>query len=463
MLKILLVNLSSVPKQDGKFVQQLQSMPMGILYLSAYIKKYTNYEVRMLDVGEETDWEPDIIGYSVVFSSSHEHFVEVSQDLKKQFPKALHIAGGNHATNAFEEVGRHVDHVFLGEGELSLVECLNNGFPSKYIKSELMDITEILQPDWELLDIDKYIHGKTRAMDTDKKTATIITSRGCPFKCTFCAGFTVHGRKLRQRSIDSVIAEVKELNERYGVNLFIIEDDLFLAPKSRGLELLKRFRELNIPDFELKLPSALAVKILDEELIDALIQAGARVINLAIESGSERIQESIKKRVPLQKAKRLVKYIREQEIDGEPILARCYFMLGFPGETKEDMQKTIEYAISIKADWCRFAAATPLIGSEMFDSFRPLLPENIYNATHFSIRMFDTPEISAKELTTIVRDMHNHVNYLNNPYFSESKFDKGLASLLEYSRKYPDKTAQVTFSCDDGELRYRVGTKDRND
>lgn len=454
-MKILLVNLPSVPKG----APQIKSMPMGILYLSAYIKEYTNYEVRMLDIGEETDWTPDIIGYSVVFSASHQHFVEAVAKLKKQFPNALHIAGGNHATNACEEVGRHVDHVFLGEGELSLVHCLNNGFPSKYIKSELMDITEILNPDWDLIDMETYITEKNRSMTDDKKSATIITSRGCPFKCTFCAGFTVHGRKLRQRSIDSVIAEVQELYNRYGVQLFIIEDDLFLAPKSRGLELLRRMRELDIPDFELRLPSALSVKVLGEELIDALIATGTKVFNIAIESGSKKTQEAIKKRVPLDKAKRLIKYIREQEVDGEPVLARCYFMLGFPGETMQDMKETIDYAIDIKCDWARFACATPLIGSEMYTQMIDYLPNNIWMGTHFSQRMFDTPGVPAKELSKLVQNAHGYVNYLHGPYLKEGRFDRAIAGLVEYSKSHQDKTIELLITVKNEKAGYKVRVK----
>jgi radical SAM superfamily enzyme YgiQ (UPF0313 family) len=446
-MKILLVNLPSVPYG----VKQIQSMPMGILYLSAYLKKYTNAEVRMLDIGEETDWEPDIIGYSVVFSSSHHHFVEMVEKLKKQFPNALHIAGGNHATNACEEVGRHVDHVFLGEGELTLVDAIKNGFRGKYIKSEPMDITELLNPDWDLIDMDKYTTGETRATGAEKKSATIITSRGCPYKCTFCAGHTVHGRKLRQRSIDNVIEEIKTLNGLYGVNLFIVEDDLFLAPKSRGLELLNRMKELNIQGFELRLPSALAVKVLDEELVDALIDAGTEIFNIAIESGCEKTQKSIKKNVPLGKAKRLVKYIRSK---GK--LARCYFILGFPGETREDMQETIRYAIDLKADWSRFASATPLIGSEMYEQFLPYLPNNIWNGTLFGQRFFDTPEAPADKLSKLVKDAQAFVNYIHAPYFAEARFDRAIAGLMVYSQTYPEKTVRFVVEIKNQEVTYKV-------
>lgn len=456
-MKLLFVNLPSVPTG----AQQITSMPMGILYLSAYVKKYTEYEVKMLDIHEpvDPDWIPDVVAYSVIFSSSHGHFIERSQILRQVFPNATHIAGGNHATNAYEEVGKHVDHVFLGEGELALVQCLKTGFPSKYIKSELMDITEILQPDWELLDMDRYINAENRAMETDKKSATIITSRGCPFKCTFCAGWTVHGRKLRQRSLGNVIEEVKALHERYGVNLFIIEDDLFLAPKSRGLELLKRFRELEIPGFELRLPSALSVKVLSEDLIDALIMTGTRVFNIAIESGSEKTQEAIQKCVPLDKAKRLVKYIREQEIDGVPIVARCYFMLGFPGETREDMQETIRYAIDIRCDWARFACVTPLIGSEFYEQHLQYLPNNIWEGTHFNRRTYDTPEISGAELSYQVKHAHNAVNYLNNPYLREGRTAMGIACLLKYSQIYTDQKVELTLTMRNNKMAYRVGTK----
>lgn len=461
-MKILLVNLPSTPMKDGEFPNQLDSMPLGIMYLSAYIKKFTDAEVRMLDINETVNlnYVPDIIGYSIIFSTSHQWFVQMVPQLKEIFPNALHIAGGTHATSAYEEVGKYVDHVFLGEGEEKLIDCIKNGFKEKYIKCEMTDIEKLPFPDYEIIDMERYTSGNNRSMVDNKKSATVQASRGCPYKCTFCAAHTVHGRKMRLRKVEDVVAEIKYLYDTYQVNLIIIEDDLFLAPKKRGLELLKKIRELKIPDFEMRFPSAFAVKILDEELIDSLIKSGTDVFNIAIESGSKKTQKAIKKNVPLDKAKRLVKYIRQQKTkDHKPVLARVYFMLGFPGETREDMNKTIQYAISLKADWCRFACAVPLIGSSMYGEMLPYLPDNQWQNSHFSIRPFDTPEISGRELTALVRECHNHVNYLNSPYFSESKFERGLACLLEYSKIHTNQVVQVTFTCIDGELSYKSGVK----
>ena len=91
--------------------------------------------------------------------------------------------------------------------------------------------------------------------DTElRKVATIVTTRGCPNKCTFCAAHLVHGRKLRYRSVDNVVGEVKALYENFGITLFIPEDDMFTVPKKRFIDMLAALKELDIPGFEMQNP-----------------------------------------------------------------------------------------------------------------------------------------------------------------------------------------------------------------
>jgi hypothetical protein len=164
---------------------------------------------------------------------------------------------------------------------------------------------------------------------------------------------------------------------------------LFTAKKSRFLEMLAAIRNLKIPDFEMQLPSALRVNDLDDDVIDALVETGLRIATLAIESGDDYVQKHIiRKNVDLTKAVHAVRRLKDLGI-----VVRCYFILGFPGETKEQMRQTVDYARGLGADWCNFIIATPLIGSVMYDQFVEMgcIPEHFFLQanTIFFEREFD--------------------------------------------------------------------------
>jgi pentatricopeptide repeat protein len=231
---------------------------------------------------------------------------------------------------------------------------------------------------------------------------------------------------MRLRSIENIIEEIKLLNKKYGVTLFLPLDDLFTFDKKRIIALLKRIKELKIPGIEIQTPSALAVNILDEEVVDALIGAGLKIAILAIESGSKFVQQKIiKKFCNLEKAKWLVKLFKDRGV-----LVRAYFIFGFPHETKEQMQETVDYARSLQIDWCVFSIAAPLVGSEMYKEFVEMgsIEDNLntWRETVFDHRGFDTPDISADELNDFAYRANLDCNFLNNPNKVKGNFKKAI-------------------------------------
>jgi len=492
-MNILFINPPSLPYTyhigkltDGTGANYiLRPAPLGICYLSSAVKAFSKVSsVEILDfianLENQPDHEafeafvddlicrveivPDVIAWSMLFSTSHAFFELIAPRLKEKWPGAISIAGGAHPTNATAIMfaDNLTDYVARGESEMSFSKFINQlvaGEPVDvygiYDRDKLerqggnpveigempTNLDTLPLPDWELLDMPVYLRsslGFKRDFGSAPNAVAfpLMTSRGCTFKCTFCGSHTVHGRRMRYHSVERVIQEVSLLHQRYGVNLIIPEDDLFTANKARTKELLNAIKDLKIPDIELQCPNALSVNTLDEELIDLLESVGMRICTLAIESGSPFVQnEIIKKRCNLDKARRLVKYVKSRDM-----YCRCYYVLGFPGETREMIEETIQYARDLGADWANFNVAVPLLGSEMYDQFFAmgvLTDHKAVWASDYGKRTFDTPEMGAAELVDLQYRANIDVNFLNNPLVTGGQYGKAITVFADILRHYP--------------------------
>lgn len=490
---VLFVHLPSVPldQMEQVFVDRHQpdfsftiTMPLGILYLSSHLQEHgdpgriglVDYPTKVCNLLDyesmddfiarvaqaDCDFKPDIIAFSTLFSSAHQFLLRATQVLKDLWPEATTIVGGIHATNCVGELLAEpsIDYVCRGEGEFAFTRFVEtfrspagDGIPGIhrtlredgiYSTCEMADDLDVLPaPDWTLLDMPLYVRETSRSLARnggrfeENPAAIIMTTRGCPFSCTFCASHTVHGRKLRFRSVENVIAEVRHLYEEYGVTTIIPEDDLFTGNRKKVLKLLEAFENIDIPNFQLHFPNALSVNTLHDDVMDALVRAGMNVTSIAIESGSDAVQRDIiKKRVKLQRAREVVRYLKDRGV-----IVRCFFIIGFPGETKEQMFETIEFAKSLQADWCFFGIAVPLIGSEMYDQFADLgvikKDTTQWANTVYGTRTFDTKEISPEEIEALAYRTNLDVNFLNNANFKTGQFERVIEIFKDIVVKYP--------------------------
>ena len=484
MSNVLFVNVIPIPlTSDGKVTMGFTPhMPLSILYLSSSIKKFSNpSSVNLVDfaihtskvnnydliddfirdiINDSVEITPDIVVFSLIFSTAHDFFERSSAIIREIWPNSLIVAGGGHASDAvvMEEILNEnlADYVFRGEGEKSFSNfidnynnnCLKDNILGVYSKKDINllsklnnncytvsdyieDLDELPFPDWDLIDMRLYLEeGGSRRKEFVKGgdeiyMASMFTSRGCPFKCTFCSSHTIHGRKMRYRSNENVTKEMMVLYTKYGVTEFLPEDDLFTVHKPRILSLLSSIRNLNIPNMSMQFPNALSVNTLDEEVLDALFDTGMDVATLAVESGSEYVQKNIiKKRCNLDRAKRLVDYIRSK---GH--FVRCYFIVGFPNETKEMMNETMKFASTLHADWSAMFTAVPLVGSEMYEEFYNagvITDEKKIWREFYMERNFDTKEVESKWLNSFVQRNNYMINFFNNPNLKEGNFERAL-------------------------------------
>lgn len=450
-------------------------MPIGLIELSGYLlEKILNIEITILDMAKDLyeihlnrendlpmdnmsfikseldliDFNPDIVGVSILYSTSYIFSMKMIDKAHAKWPESTIVCGGNHSTNCVKNVlsNPNVNYVVRGEGEISFTEFvrkIQNGeenpqvlgvLDRKKLKGNAEELSMLIQnldeiplPAHRLLDLKTY---------RSEAGASIMFSRGCPFRCTFCSSHTVHGRKVRFKSNERIFKEFQLLIEKYKFNYILIEDDLFAARKTEFIDLSKKITALNIP-LKYRMPQGLSVAILDEDIIDAMSQMGINEAQLAIESGSPFTQkEIIKKNVSLTKAKHLIQYLRKKKF-----FIYVNIMFGFPGETIELIEETIDFIKTLDVDWIYFFHAQPLPGSEMYDELVTegvIDPENIdWDGMRIGKRTIDTKEITAKELERRTYDLNIDYNFFNNPNFKNKRYDRAVEVFSQIIGFYP--------------------------
>jgi radical SAM superfamily enzyme YgiQ (UPF0313 family) len=483
-------------------IVQTVAWPTGILYLAAMLEREVpGVEIRIVDLalalskrgpgaGREAlslatfveeviaeqvpaDFVPDLVGISILFSTAHRSAGVIGEVAKKVWPASPIVVGGMHATNAVETLLAMpgIDYVCRGEAEAIIADlarvCRDGGDPEgvpgiigegKFAAAEaagrsgvcelapfVEDLDSLPFPAWHLLPANEYLfleHSRNRKIDSDEQLgeATIITTRGCPFSCTFCSSWTVHGRKMRFRSIGNVLAELRILHDRYGARLITPEDDLFTAKKSRIVALCDAVADEFQGSLSFQFPNGLSVATLDRDVIRAMKRMGMTVANIAIESGSAYTQRHlIKKNCNLERAKQVVRDCREAGT-----YVRAYFIFGFPGETRELIDESIAYSANLETDWNTYVAAAPLVGTEMY---RQLLDrgsiDHSYNwdNSFFQERSFDTPEIGAEELKELIFDTNIRVNFFGNYNLRVGNYERAIRLFKDILRSYPGQLA----------------------
>ena len=405
--------------------------------------------------------EPDVVAVTLMFSSAYEFFHLVIPEIRTLWPSSRIIVGGMHASNTVDFLFSEndaIDYVLCGEGEAAFVEFLHAIYQNRSLDIkglhtkdnikkindftfEKTDYVEDLNFDYTkhaaLLDMEKYT-SDTSLFSLSKTTVAtpsfaIMTSRGCPYLCTFCASHSVHGRSMRHRDMQNVIDEVYWLNKTYGVNKIYLMDDIFL-PREKALELFETLRQVEIPNFDIVIQN-MSINATTFEIIDSIANAGITNLAFAIETGSKTTQKKIKKYVKLDKAKKLIRYAQEKGLN-----VRCFYIIGFVGETVAEMNETFEVAKELAADWSSFSVASPIPGSELYQEFVELGyiedgPAS-WKASTIRDRLFDTKEISAKDIKEVAYRGNLEVNFINNTYIQKRDYVNAEIVFSNFVKQY---------------------------
>jgi len=370
-----------------------------------------------------------LVGITVPFSISHWSAQRVASAIKSINKNIITVLGGHHVTVRPLEVlsNKDVDYIVVGEGEytmLELADALEQGnsaglgrvegigykIDSKPVinpaRKPIQDLDSLSFPARHLLNLENYFSaveaGQSPRGDyipAGKKWATVITSRGCPYECVFCAIHLTMGRKWRPRSAQNVVKEIEEIVNIYGVRHLSIEDDNMTLDVARAKEICDQIIQKKL-DITWCMPNGVRADALDEELIKKMKASGCTEVFVAPESGDQNVVNNIiKKRIDLKKIEEAVRLLSKNGVN-----VNAVFVIGCIGETKENIRKSIAFArklIQLGAKSVCANIATPYYGTELYCQAKEkgfLL--DILNDEHLSTAqpLINTPELTPKEL-----------------------------------------------------------------
>lgn len=339
------------------------------------------------DVAEIVAWQPDVIAFTSMTTSYQS--VEEAAALLKAATHAPIIIGGPHATTLPELTlqNPHLDFLVYGEGEYVFRDWLrqiaasdanwgqNKGLWYKDADGKVVDggerelipdLDELPFPARHLFDLPKY---PLYAPDGELMI-TVLTSRGCPYKCSFCFKGIV-GRTYRQRSPENIVAELRHLIDVYGVRNFYFMDDLFTINVKRLEAILDYFISQNI---DVRWRCLARVDRVNPELLKKMYKAGCRQIHFGIESGNPEILKKTAKHIDLNQVRQAIEWTEDAGI-----MSKGYFILGLPGDNEQTMNETIEFAASLRLSEAMFSIATPMPGTELWEELLHKNPNTVYN------------------------------------------------------------------------------------
>ena len=312
--------------------------PLGLLYIAAMIKG-AGHDVSIVDLCgngmDETKWRGLIGGADLYGLTSYVCTMDVSARIaricKEKNPASKIIAGGANVTGFHDmlwedELPIEYDSLVIGDGEIAILEAIEDyPFLKPFYEFPLeRDLDVYPNPDYDMVDIKSY----HRTID-DNQSISILTSRGCPFRCAFC-GLPKQKRTVRYRSPEAVYEEIKFLKERYGFKAFNFQDDTFIVNKDRVWALMKLLEPLDIT-FRCLGRAGLDTK----EDYRRLKDAGCSAIAWGIESGSQMILDRMNKKVTVEQNREVIQWAKEVGL-----VDRVFILVGFPGETAETLEET---------------------------------------------------------------------------------------------------------------------------
>lgn len=362
------------------FLQNLEYELLGPMYISSMVKDH-GHECRLAlgkhlgdFAGVIEEYCPDIVGFSVM-SGSHVWAVEIAGEIKEKYG-ILNAFGGPHPTFFPEFIEEpNVDMLIRGEGEDAMLDILNCIEAKRCLEKENISNTSIKTKDGIIInnplrnlrnDLDEYPFPDRHLYDDlegriDRAVRSVITSRGCPYNCTFCFNDSARkmydgkGRYVRIRSIDKVIEECLGLKRETNIKTIFFMDDVFGLNKKWLYEFLPVFkREIGL-EFVCLVRADIVAS--DEKYALRLAEGGCRTADFGIESGSERLRNVLlKKRITNSQIARAADFLHRAGIK-----FKTFNILGLPGETMEDAFSTVDLNIAIKADypWCSIFLPLP--------------------------------------------------------------------------------------------------------
>jgi anaerobic magnesium-protoporphyrin IX monomethyl ester cyclase len=446
-MRICLVN---PPRIQPKLWGNLSILPpLELAYVAALLEK--QHDVNIIDAANE-GWKnleqidatkyrqglnnkeiaariqrcsPDVVGITISFSGWWKTAYEVASIVKSIDKNVITVLSGLHPSARPADCLKHpnTDFAVIGEAEYTMLELVGvleqestEGLKKirgiGYIKNgetvitpprpAIQDLDSLPFPARHLLPMDKYfaaIKENPPRGEIRKPWATMITSRGCPYNCIFCSMNIINGKKWRARNPENVVDEIEQLVYTYNIKQLDFIDENMTLDKKRMETICELIVERGL-DIDWYAPNGVRADTLDENLLTKMKASGCKKIRVAPESGVQRVVDQIvKKNLNLKEVEKAV--ILSKKVG---IKVGCFFIIGFIGETKEDIEETINYAYKLRrlgADSFYFSYATPVYGTELYEqALRGGFLRDCFSdeALAEAKPLIETPEFTADDL-----------------------------------------------------------------
>ena len=393
-------------------------IPLGLGYLVAYLEAH-QFEVTIIDYQTQkmtkeelanvlSDNQPRIVGVTTS-TLTYRSAIDIIKTVKETLPNCFTILGGPHVTvldNQTLYETPEVDIIVRGEGEKTLLEIaefvsnqkiedISNIKGITFRKHDqitrtgdrpfIKDLDELPHPAFDHFVLDKYsISGK--------KYLPIITSRGCPFQCTFCLASKMCGTGFRTRSPEKVADELEWLRDVHKADIFAFYDDTFTFNMNRAYKICEEIKNRGL---DLPWDCRTRVDRINPRILAKMREANCQLIHFGVESGSQKMLDLMKKGTSVEQNAKGIKMAKESGIG-----VAISVVVGYPGETKELLRETFEFVRKTEPDYVYACQAIPYPGTEMCDELKKLgwKVSNDWNRYDEQSAVFENPLLSSQEI-----------------------------------------------------------------
>lgn len=424
-----------------KIAATTKMLPLGLAYIAA-VARNNGFDIEIIDsyaedlsldetIARVLNSNPRVVGISAV-TPAVPSVLAIAKGIrdKSNGQPPLIVSGGAHSNvmpSQLLDTGL-IDVAVRGEGELTFLELLNNikvnnkdfslikGISYRengeifhnQDRQYIENLDSLPYPAYELLKMNLYsapLHWLVA-----EPAYQMIISRGCPFNCIFC-GIKALGRAVRARSVENALNEIEFLHKNYGAKEIMLVDPAFPLSRKLGVEFCEEYMRRGLHKKVLWVTET-RVDVVDEELMKLMYKAGCRLVEFGIETGSEKTLERIKKNTSLRQARNAVAWSKKAGLE-----VFSSFIIGFPGETIQDMQETVNFIKSLDIDYPKINLLVPYPGSAVYDDIikeRPDISREWDRYTSFSSMTENEPVyvplgVSARELKSLHKNAYRQI------------------------------------------------------
>ena len=375
--------------------------PFGLACIASYIREHS-FSVSIIDALAENmgtkqvlDYigkhQPKVIGITAM-TPQFQRTVQTAKDISIKFPEILTVIGGHHASIMPDKTLKEnngLDILVYGEGEETFLEVMNkyrengcdkeeflkdteslraidgiafrdedNNIKINKPRKQIADLDSLPSPAWDLLPVERYLPLPNQYLN--KPVIHMVSIRGCPFDCGFCSNNSVFGRKIRARSPERVVEDIKNVKSKYNIKEISFWDDTMTVNR----KWLKRFCNCIIENkVNVTWTCYSRVDTVDFEILKLMKKAGCWNIFYGYESGNQQLLDNINKGITLEQIRNVNKWTKDAGIE-----VRASFMIALPGETPELAKRTIDFAIELEPEYAQFSITTPYPGTKLFET-----------------------------------------------------------------------------------------------